>query len=388
MGNVVGIICEYNPFHKGHKYQIEKIKENMPDATVIGIMSGNIVQRGEFAIIDKYNRAYLASKCGLDGVFEIPYPYSGSTAEIFANAGVLIAGQLGCTHLCFGTEETDVSELEKIAEIIDKEDFGAELERNLDASNNYLQAKEAALKKYGCRLPKSSNDILALEYIRAIKSKKLPLKYFSIKRVGARYNDLTENQIMSASAIRNHFVKNNFFKSIPVCLEEEYKSIIENGEYILQNSVKEFIYRSSIIASRENIDNAFDSCAEIGAIIKEASKNAKCPDEFFDNLSSKSYTNSRIKRVLLYSLSGICNVDKSPDFSVLLYSNEKCKELLKSTRKNEFFNVLTKMADAKKLSEKSKMYFDASMKLDELYFSFFKTSKNPKDVYSFKPILK
>lgn len=388
MGDIVGIICEYNPFHRGHKYQIDKIKEKMPDATIIGIMSGNVVQRGEFAIIGKYKRAFFASKSGLDGVFEIPYPYCGSTAEIFANAGVEIAHQLGCNYICFGTEHSQLSELEKIAEIIDSGDFEAEIRRHIGDNISYLNAKQIALEKYGYSIPKYSNDILALEYIRAIRNKKINLEYFSIERIGAKYNDLMENEIMSASAIRNFFNDHNTFRSVPKSLENDYIDLINNGSYLSIDKVNDFLYHYAVLAPREAFDNAFDSCLEIGAIIKSSARESKNSIRFFEELSSRAYTSSRIKRVILYALFGIDEVDKKPDFSILLYANDKCKQMLKSIRKSKDFSVLTKTADAKALSEKSKKQFEALLKLDELYLSFLKEPSPPKSAYEFKPIIK
>ena len=113
---VVGIISEYNPFHLGHKYQIDKIREEINDAKIVAIMSGNTVERGEFSIFDKQKRAEIAISCGIDAVFEMPFPYSCSTAEIFASAGVEIATKLGCDYLYFGTEKCNIEYLTNVVE--------------------------------------------------------------------------------------------------------------------------------------------------------------------------------------------------------------------------------------------------------------------------------
>ncbi|MBQ7353071.1 MAG: nucleotidyltransferase family protein [Clostridia bacterium] len=387
MRDIIGIICEYNPFHKGHKYQIDKIKEKMPDAILIGIMSGNVVQRGELSLFDRYRRASLAAKSGLDGVFEIPYPYCGSTAEIFANAGVEIASQIGCTHICFGIENSKIAELEKIAEAIDSEKFNSEIEKIINNNTNYLEAKEIALKNQGYFLPKNSNDILALEYIRAIKNKNINLKYFSFERIGAKYNDLREQEIMSASAIREYFKQREEIVSIPSYLENDYCSIINEGEYICSDLVNDFLFRFAIITPREYFDNSFDSCLEIGAIIKNSAKSSKNSSQFFEKLNSKSYTTSRIKRILIYTLVGVKSIDKKPTFSVLLYANDKCKEILKNIRKNDKFSIITKMSDSKQLDVKSKEQFNVMLRLNEIYYSFYKKPKSSTDAYVLKPII-
>ena len=119
MGNVAAVICEYNPFHSGHKYQIDKIKENTDNTAVIAVMSGEVTQRGEFALTDKYVRAEAAIRSGVDAVFELPYPYCASCAEIFAKAGVSIASALGANRLYFGTESGNTEYIEKIADAVD-----------------------------------------------------------------------------------------------------------------------------------------------------------------------------------------------------------------------------------------------------------------------------
>ena len=173
MPKVIAVITEYNPFHNGHKYQIDRIREENKDSIIIVIMSGNIVQRGEFAIVDKYARAKMAIKCGVDAVFELPYPYSGSSAEIFAYGGVSIAQSLGAEVLYFGTETSDIKKLEMLADIIDSDEFNT----MLNSIPNYKEysypiLKQIVLENLGYTIPKGSNDILAIEYIRQIKKHK------------------------------------------------------------------------------------------------------------------------------------------------------------------------------------------------------------------------
>ena len=173
MSKIVAIITEYNPFHNGHKYQIDKIKAENSDAIIIAIMSGNIVQRGEFAFLDKYARAEMALSCGVDAVFELPYPYSGSTAEIFAYGGVRLAYNLGADILYFGTESDNLSELEAIAQVIDTEAFENAVNSIPNASElSFPVLREKALSNLGYDVTKSSNDMLAIEYIRQIKKNK------------------------------------------------------------------------------------------------------------------------------------------------------------------------------------------------------------------------
>ena len=147
---VIGVICEYNPFHLGHKYQIDKIKEENKDAKIVAIMSGNAVQRGELAIFDKQIRAEIALICGADMVLEMPFPYSSATAEIFANAGVEIATKIGCDYLYFGTENCDLEYLKEVANAVDSPRLEEKISSYLsDKSLSYISAKQKALSDLG-----------------------------------------------------------------------------------------------------------------------------------------------------------------------------------------------------------------------------------------------
>ena len=212
MKEIVAIICEYNPFHNGHKYQVDKIKEMFPDSIVVSIMSGNFTQRGEFALFDKYTRAKAAVICGVDCVIELPYPFCASNAEVFAKAGVYIASKLGATYLCFGIEDGDIKDLTEIADTIDSEEFTKKFEElKQDKSISYPKLREIVCRELGKELPNSSNKILGVEYIRAIKKYGNSIIPVAIKREGLGYNDLSVGKNMSATAIRAYFMNNNSF---------------------------------------------------------------------------------------------------------------------------------------------------------------------------------
>ena len=382
MSNIVGIICEYNPFHKGHKYQIDKIREKIPDAAIVAIMSGNIVQRGEFAIIDKYERAKIALDCGANAVFELPYPYSGSTAEIFAGAGVELAYRLGCETLCFGTEILGVNELEKIAEAINSKEFNEEMKAcDNDKSQSYITKKERILEKLGCVAPKSANDMLGVEYIRAIKNKNLPLRYVGIERVGSFYNDESVSEVMSATAIRKYFYENGEFVSVPTAAEKHYKEIRVSGKYLDAELANRFL-QSHMLLNCDGVKDVFDSNAEIESIVRNAIKNG----ESINSLSSKIYTTARIKRVIMYKLFGVKDVDFTPQFTVLLGADEKGLEVAKRATKQ--FPIITKHADGKKLNESFYKMLERVYLVDCVYYSLSKAQMPPSDAYKRNPIIK
>lgn len=385
MSCVVGIVSEYNPFHNGHKYQVEQIRKELPEATIIAIMSGNIVQRGEFAMLDKYFRARIAMENGINAVFELPYPYSGSTAEIFASAGVEIAHKLGCDYLYFGTEDEGLDRIEKLSEIIDSEEFEDELKKQVsDNGKGFLQAKSDALKKFGYELPKSSNDILALEYIRAIKKRKIGLKWRTVKRIGAKYNDDSVCDIMSASAIRKHFLQCGRFVSVPSIDCYELES--ENGHTLNYEYMNRYLHQH-VLCNSEKISSAFDSNKEIAGIVSTLSLNCDSI-EFFEKLSSKIYTTSRLRRVILYSLFDEKNVDTKPSFTFLLGVDDKGRSLLNCVKKQSDFLIITKHSDLNKLNESDRCEAEKRYRIDALYNTMLRVGKTPSCAYKTKPFIK
>ena len=189
---IVAIISEYNPFHNGHLYHTEKIREEFGfDTAIIAIMSGNYVQRGEGAIIEKWDRAKLAVDSGINLVLELPFPYSMSSAEYFAKAGVSIANSLGIIDiLSFGSENSSIDDLSVVAENIISPEFEQEIKRlsNTEELTSFGFAKIRELA-YGNLFEKnvdisSPNNILAIEYIKALKHLNINIKLHTIKREG------------------------------------------------------------------------------------------------------------------------------------------------------------------------------------------------------------
>ncbi len=217
---ITGIIAEYNPFHNGHAYQIAKIKEETDSDYVIVAMSGDFVQRGEPAITDKYERARMALSCGADLVLELPALFACASAEYFARAGVALFTRMGCVdYLCFGAENADLSRLNKIADILADEprSYQDALNRYLKEGKNFPAARILALKSYltaessGTALEteqlasllSTPNNILGIEYLKALKTCRSQITPYPILREGAGYHDtdiLLKNA--SASAIR------------------------------------------------------------------------------------------------------------------------------------------------------------------------------------------
>ncbi len=388
MAKTVGIICEYNPFHSGHKYQIDKIKSELPDAKIVAIMSGNATQRAYFTIFEKHQRAKAALNMGVDLVLELPFPYSSSCAEIFAYGGVQIAEKIGCDYLYFGTETAEISDLYKIADLTYSSEYEARLKHYLnDKKTSFITAREKALFDLGFVAPLKSNDMLALEYVRAIKAMGAKLEARVIKRVGKDYNDLGVGEFMSASGIREKYYDSGEFLSVPNELRDLYTDLAKNGKILDFTAFKQLLYRHALIASRQELEASFDSTKELASLIKDAAVSAKSADEFIESLSSKSYTRSRIIRVLIYSIFKIKAIDKELNYTRLLGATDMGREIIKNAKKSGLC-IITKHSDAHALTPREREALELDYNLDMLYLSLLSSGEEPSGAFKQMPILK
>ena len=200
----VGIVCEYNPFHLGHRKQIDSIREKFGANTgIICAMSGNYVQRGHPAVFDKTIRAEAAIRCGADLVVELPVTTSLSSAEGFAAGGVAVLSRL-CDGLCFGAETADLRQLLGTAEALLSEDFPKLLRRELDTGRSFPAARQAALEKMGLpgAILESPNNILAVEYCKAILRQSSPMQPLPIFREGSYHAKEAHFENPSATSLR------------------------------------------------------------------------------------------------------------------------------------------------------------------------------------------
>ena len=388
MKEVIAVISEYNPFHDGHKYQLDRIKEMYPDSVIVSIMSGNVTQRGDFALMDKYTRARAAVLCGSDCVFELPYPYCGSNAEVFARAGVFLAMCLGATHLCFGIEMSDLSYVTGIVDDLERlngEDVKSMAKQ--DRSISYPKLLEKITTLGGKELSHMSNLILGVEYVRAIRSYGNLITPVSIKREGFDYNDMSVGINMSASAIRAYFMNNNSFTSTPKVLDDLYGKVIDEKLFTDINEIRSFIFRSVLRIKPEEIEKCYDVPSGMGYFIHDTVSSSRDAKEFFERLTTKTYTYARLRRAVLYALFGIRSLDSEPAYTTLLASSIKGRELLKRLKKECTIPILTKLADYKKMNSKAVSQFEISSKIDFLFNSFIKKGVPPSDFIKNMPYI-
>ena len=370
---VFGIVSEFNPFHKGHEYLVSEARR-LGASAVVAVMSGNATQRGELAICDKYSRAEAAVKCGADLVLELPFPFSASSAEIFAKGGISVLSHF-CDTVIFGSECGDVDLLSQAAEFASSEEFRTLYREKLTAGEQSAAAYIELIKERTGR-ELSSNDILGVEYIKAAKKIAPSLKFVTLKRQGGEYRDekmTADGTPDSAMAIRKTLRKGRLDElsaRLPKATLEVLTRAINNGEVIDEDKYFEAARLFFRVTSPESLANT--PCLEGGIaerICRVAHESAS-GEEFFASLSTKRYTDAKLRRGILFALMGVKNDDLTalPAYTCLLAANERGRELLAANKKAGGICVITKPADASMLEGGgAKRQNELSAALDAIY---------------------
>ena len=347
MSKVVGIIAEYNPFHNGHSYHIQNTKAQTGADFVVAVMTGNFTQRGNTSVINKWEKAKMALNGDADLVIELPTIYSVSSAENFANGAVKILNELGIVDtISFGMEADDVSTLNNIANVLVNEppEYKAILEHELGKGNSFPKARENALMMYlndikrYANVVKGSNNILAIEYLKALKKQKSSIVPFGVKREKVYYNSTKIiDEYASATGIRNLLLHNQLEEVRKVMPSKSYSILLNNlrqGTYVLDIIAynDEIIYKLRSMTVKQ-IANLPDVSEGLEYLIKEVSNKTNNLIELINGIKSKRYTQTRIQRILLYALLGITKKDmemskKITPYIRVLGCSEKGKILL------------------------------------------------------------
>lgn len=390
--NICGIVAEYNPFHNGHLYQLQKAKElSNADYTII-IMGGNFMQRGTPAIMDKYTRAKVALSCGADLVIELPSYYSTGSAEYFALGAVSLLEKLGAvTHICFGSECGDIQLLQRFAGILSDEsaEFQNCLQSHLRSGETYPLARTAALIQTAPELSahisvlNTPNNILGIEYLKSIKKLDSPIIPLTTRRYGSGYHDmrLGINQ-SSATALRQALWSGVKVSELSSQLPPQSFKILEeyfqNNELIHLNDFSEILYYK-LLAER---DKGFTDYVDVSTALSDRICNHLYHfdgyEAFCDLLKTKEVTYSRISRCLYHILLNMHknDLDKyinelgiTPYARVLGFRKESAK-LLSEIDKNTSIPLITKLADASQiLSESAYEMLKKDITVNDIYSS-------------------
>lgn len=361
MSNVLGIIAEYNPFHNGHLYHLEQAKMQTNSDYTVCIMSGNFVQRGNTAIVDKWTRTKMCIENGIDLVIELPTIYSTSSAENFAMGAVKMLNSLKVVDfLSFGSENCEIDVLNNIATVLYEEpkQFTSILSHELSKGISFPKARDNALLMYLNNIQKYSNvinqpnNILAIEYLKSLKKIKSHIIPSSVRREKVYYNSIhIVDEYASSTAIRELLRREVFEEIRPVMPDNSYMMLreqYEKGNFVqsLATFEKEIIYKLRTM-SIEEISNLPDVNEGLEFAIKNASNNCNNIVDLISMVKSKRYTQTRIQRILVYALLGITKKDmeiskKVNPYIRVLGFNQKGKLLLSAISKaNPKLQIIT-----------------------------------------------
>lgn len=420
--SVVGLITEYNPFHNGHKYHIERAKELTGADSAVVVMSGNFVQRGAPAFIDKYSRAKMALNNGADLIIELPYIYANSSAEYFATGAINTLYQLGVDKLCFGCETDNSELLMSMAKLLANEpaQLSSCIKKYSSMGLSYPSARAKALAEYTnneLRCSDSSlyndidfnfinkpNNILAIEYLKCIIKNKLPIKPYPLKRKGNEFHSIELGDFASASAIRHFFnadnsdsinltnINSNFINedillSVPADVAKFFKEYYLVTFPVTSEHFKDLIYYKLLSLQSAGIDIAkyYDVTNDLAnRIYNHLGFSISSLDSYIKSLNAKNYTYTRIERALFHILLDYTKDDfesfsgSTPYINVLGF-NKNGQKILKDIKKNSDVLLITKKSDAKKnLSSDAYKIFEYDLKAMRLYNQIvYSTSNNP-----------
>lgn len=365
----LAIISEYNPFHNGHNYIQKKSREITNADIVIAIMSGDFVQRGEISLIDKYKRANSAM-LSADLVIEMPSFISLQAANLFARKNIEILNKLEIDYLAFGIENISEKNFLKTCEKI----FENENRINIDTKNflddgmSFAKASYLASIKYiENKEFFSANNILALEYLRAIKKLKANIEIVPIKRKNSMNKDveLRKDSFSSSSSIRNN-IENIKIKDYLPSLSYNYIKEFKNEYNIFpQNDLLYELFRYKILIEEKNMNDIL--CYEEGMenYLKKIAKDEIFYKDFIKNSTSQRFTKSRIKRLMInYLLENKTYLNEVDiNFIKVLAFNENATKLFKETN----LNVIMQKKDIDKLNKENKIIFEQMIKASNLY---------------------
>lgn len=334
----VGIVCEYNPFHRGHWKQIRVIREKFGANTgIICAMSGNYVQRGHPAIFDKILRAEAALRCGADLVVELPVTAALSSAEGFASGGVAVLSRL-CDGLCFGAETADPDLLEQTARVLLDEAFPPLLRRELDKGLSFPAARQAALESMGPsgKILEAPNNILAVEYCKAILRQSSPMKPLPISREGSYHAEEADFENPSATSLRLRLQKG---LDISAYLPEAAGHVFTGAPiHTLEAGERAVLSKLRTMTEAEFEALPFGSEGLWRKLMRE-SRAQKTLEDIASAVKSKRYTRSRIDRMILCAYLGITAemMNRDIPYVRVLGFNSRGREILRGAKKSGFF---------------------------------------------------
>lgn len=339
MKKIIGVIAEYNPFHLGHRYQIEKIKELYPNSIIIAIISTNFTQRGDISLLNKWNKTTICLNEGIDLVIELPTLYATQSADIFAYGALSILNKFKIDTLVFGSETNDIDYFTTLANIQINNPKYPELVKNyLSLGLNYPTAMSKALKELTNTKIDKPNDLLALSYIKEIIKNNYPITPISIKRTNDYHSNSLQNNtnIINASLIREMFLNN---QDISPYIPNNTKELLY--QYLSLNKAYTLL-KYNIINNENNLSTYLDIEEGLDKRILKYLDTSHTWIDLVNNLKTKRYTYNKINRTLLHLLLNIKKEDNTKEIYLrVLGFNNKGREYLKKLKKDTNLDIFT-----------------------------------------------
>lgn len=362
----VGIITEYNPFHEGHHYQLNYARESLGADYIIAAISGDYVQRGTPALLPKQVRTEMALRGGADLVLELPVAVSTASAEYFASGGVSLLERLGITDiLCFGSEWGDIRPIMEIAKLLyqEPESYKKHLQAGLQQGLSFPKARSEALFALLSHSPHpadhlremlaSPNNILGVEYCRAILSQNCSMKPVTLKRLGNGYHEeqLQDGRFPSASAIRKAVSENRFSPAEHDrgSYADLLQTAVNSNAYILNSDFDALYHYRLMGETAESLSEYFDISKDLANRIIRQRNSFRSFEDFCRELNTREITQTRIQRGLLHMLLNIKAAPECIPYARVLGFRRDSAPLLKHIKQKGRIPLLTKLADAQNI---------------------------------------
>lgn len=371
---VSGIVCEFNPFHFGHQTLIESARKN-GSSHIVCVMSGNFVQRGEPAILDKWDRAKTAILCGADLVLELPVPFSLSGAERFAQASIFLLSALGVVdELCFGSECGEKEPLLTVAQCLLTSDFSEALKKEQEKGLPFAKVRSNAVAKL-CG-PKFSdllskpNNILGIEYCKALLRQHSNMQIFTIPRKGAAHDAAGQVSGFSAGALRTHLQNG---KDLHGLLPENCLSVVQEAIKAGRAPASLKKIEVAVLAKLRSMDKSMylllpDISEGLENRIYAAVRNAASIEDLYTCIKTKRYAHARIRRIILSSFLGITgNLPALPPYLRVLALNQKGKEILSDAKPISTLPILTRFSENSALNNPAQEILKTECRASDLY---------------------
>jgi predicted nucleotidyltransferase len=375
--NIIGIVCEYNPIHNGHIYQIEQTKKQLPGGSmVVCVMSGDYVQRGEPAMFSKFARAEAACRSGADLVVELPLPWCIASAEGFAKAGVTILDALHCQYISFGSESGEISELETIADELLSDEFVAAVKARLALAPNmsFAAARQQVLEeRLGStgKLIELPNNILAVEYLKAIRQLNSTIKPMTVKRKGSGHDEHGNEEIKSASELRQMLLSGKQVNDwLPEWALAVYNREIQQGRASLRPQTLELCILSRLrMLDEQSFENLPDAADGVGKRLYKACMEQPTLDSIVAAAKNKRIAHSRLRRMCLAAALGVDKtmLEQQPPYIRVLAANAVGRAYLRQIDGETALPIVTKPAAVRQMSQFAGQVFAVGASAHDLF---------------------